>query len=557
MGRQAFSPQQPRRRSRGGGEDDGGAGEGSGGSYDDDNDEDDDDDEDDEDDASSNSSSDGSSVIEGRWERGLPLRHAMGMGVLPLRPVRRGRDDGNNGNGNINDINGGDEDPGEDGGEDDDGAPASEDGEEEEGGEDTLPSSWVVAIDSESFEHAVADLEYAAAAAHRGGGGDEIERMVVANDLPYNQRSRRDVATYPHFFRRFVERLDQPHPSQIILRSITFEGIYFDVHEGARPEDLDRLFGGTLPRHRTLEKIEFEGCFLPPRYFERFASALALTADQGTISCPPKALVLEGGVQQVSRGSRFQPVSDLVARGARVSDLALSSDGFRGLEPDEFQLVCSGLERNTNLRTLRVELARADADTLDLALAPASPLQVLHITGCKLEDAAAASLANLLTTNTALVELALTGRIGSAVDPRRLDDIAAVLETSNVTLRRFSDGTSVVWNREHCHHHLVADSRIGKCLRRNQWIHRVLQAWPNYRVPFKGMWPAVLVRADLCPTCLYRFVRRGNLPALCDAVVVAAMASHQAAGTNLNNKKKRRLASSLQGDTRRGKHFAR
>jgi hypothetical protein len=488
----------------------------------------------------------------------------MGMGVLPLRPVRRGRDDGNGNNINtINDINGGGGDPDED----------------EEEGEETSASAWVVAIDSESFEHAVADLEYAAAAAaHRGRGGVggeggvEIERMVVSSNLPYHQWSRRDVATYPHFFRRFVELLDrqhQPHPSQIILRSITFEGIYFDVHEGARPEDLDRLFGVTLPRHRTLEKIKFEGCFLPPRYFERFASALSLPTaddDEGIVtssssssssssSCPPKALVLEGGVQVGGGGSRFQPVSDLVARNARVSDLALS-DGFRGLEPDKFRRVCSGLESNTTLRTLTVELARADADTLDLALAPTSPLEILHITGCKLEDAAAAELAHPPATNTALVELALTGRIGSAVDPRRLDGIAAVLETSNFTLRRFSDGTSVVWNREHCHHHLVQDSRIGKCLRRNQWIHHVLQAWPNYRVPSKSLWPAVLLRADRCPTCVYRFVRRGNLPAVCDVVVAAAMASHQAAGTNQNNKK-RRLASSRQGNTQRGKKFAR
>jgi hypothetical protein len=183
--------------------------------------------------------------------------------------------------------------------------------------------------------------------------------------------------------------------------------------------------------------------------------------------------------------------------------------------------VCGGLQSNTILRTVTVTLFHALDDTLDLALAPESPLEVLHIEGrYVLKDGAISSLAHLLKSNTTLVELLIAGQIGRAFDEHRLDAIAVVLETSNCTLQRFSEGTSPDLGRpRYCHHHLVATSRIGTCLRRNQWMHRVRQAWPNYCVPSQALWPAVLVKADRCPTCLYRFVRRGNLLALCDAVV--------------------------------------
>jgi hypothetical protein len=275
---------------------------------------------------------------------------------------------------------------------------------------------------------------------------------------------------------------------------------------------LEELLGSTLPRHPTLQKIVFDSCCIPEAYFEMFTSSLPPSNNR---HIPLKDLTLDCGL---GPGTRIRSIADMVRRNARVSRVAVSG-GFHGLESDEFRLLCSGLGSNTNLRTLTVQLSHAGNFPLDLALAPNSSLEALHIKGSGnfSNGAAALSLANLLKTNTKLVELTFGDEVGKYRDPHRLDSIASVMETSNF-LQKFSEGTDDSRNRDKGHHHLVPDSRLGKCLRRNQWIYHVLHDWHNYRVPFQALWPTVLRRADSCPTLLYRFVRRGNLPALCDAV---------------------------------------
>jgi hypothetical protein len=222
---------------------------------------------------------------------------------------------------------------------------------------------------------------------------------------------------------------------------------------------------------------------------------------------------------------RVRSIADMVGRNARVRSLTLTAY-WPGFSPGMFQLVCSQLQHaNTHLRTLRADLSYVLRDTLDEALAPASPLEAFHITKGPLNGMVTSTLARQLRDNVHLVELALAEFVGNDGDPHRLDDIVSVMEASNFTLQRFSEGTAPDSTTEHhrgpCHHHLVQDSRIGKCLRRNVWIHRVLRDWPNYRVPSQELWPTVLHKADHCPTLLYRFVRIGNLPALCEAVVVS------------------------------------
>jgi hypothetical protein len=408
---------------------------------------------------------------------------------------------------------------------------------EDDGGDEEVSGPWVVSIRAESFEWAVADLEALA------DDEDEIEALVVAFLASRDEWSEQEVANHARHFQRFVELLDQQQPNPRVIRSIKFEDVSFDLDDALiRPHDLDRLFGSTLPLHPTLEKIEFKNCHISEAGMELFTSSLpaasATTADDEQhhnhrTPLLPKELVLRLGI---NADVHVRAVAAMVGRNARVARLALSA-GFHGLQPDEFRLVCGGLRSNTNLRTLTVTLFHALDDTLDLALAPESPLEVLHIEGrYVLKDGATSSLARLLQTNTTLVELLFAGQIGRASDEHRLDGIASVLETSNCTLQRFSEGTSPDLGRPRfCHHHLVATSRIGTCLRRNQWMHHVLQAWPNYCVPSQALWPAVLVNADRSPTCLYRFVRRGNLQALCDAVVEVSGVAGQGAGGDVND----------------------
>jgi hypothetical protein len=426
-----------------------------------------------------------------------------------------------------------------------DAEPEEEDSDDDDEAEYDDDGPWVVAIDSESIECAARDLRGARME-------DEIEHMKVATYVPREEWSRRDVRKHPIYFHRFVTRLGEQGR---VIRSIKFDNVdfvtrmevYRSDEEGGedtdeeggehsegdddssrhrrhrrrddnnidtiRQADLEELLGSTLPRHPTLEKIVFESCCIPEAYFELFTSSLPSSHDR---HIPLKDLTLDCGL---GPGTRIRSIADMVRRNARVSRLAVSG-GFHGLESDEFRLLCSGLESNTNLRTLTVRLANVGEYPLDGALAPNSPLEALHIKGGGnfSNSAAAASLAELLKTNEKLVELTLPGQIGRFRDEHRLDVIASVMETSNFTLQKFSEGR----DRDGCHHHLMMDSRIGTCLRRNRWIHHVLKDWPNYRVPFQALWPTVLHRADSCPTLLYRFVRRGNLPAVCDAVVRVA-----------------------------------
>jgi hypothetical protein len=405
---------------------------------------------------------------------------------------------------------------------------------------------WVVTIEAESFHDAVRGLEDDTTSFE-----DVVEHLVIATTHQYApaRHSRRDLLLrHPAHFRRFVTLLG--HPNRVI-RAVTFVSVNFVANtevphrrrggeeddegevgddEGEvrdddsstsrndnvtevtiREEDLEELFGSTLPRHRTLQKIEFENCHIPGAYFERFTSSLpsSIDDDDGT---PLTQLALERSID----GEAHLPyISDLLRRNARLPHLALSV-GFHGLEPDEFLAVCGGLDGNTNLRTLTIRLADVELDTLDLALAPNSPLRQLHVEAGLSDPGATTALANLLTTNGNLVELTLAEHVGRVSDERRLDAVAAAMETANCTLQKFAHGTHDALQ----HHHLLVSSRIGKCLRRNRWIHHVLQAWPNYRVPSKALWPTVLHKADGCPTLLYRFLRRGNLPAVCDVVVV-------------------------------------
>jgi hypothetical protein len=133
--------------------------------------------------------------------------------------------------------------------------------------------------------------------------GDVIERMRVATRVPRDEWSRRVARHHSHFFQRFVRLLGERGR---VVKSIQFESVEFvtriDVPPASdnehddddassnrnrnhnenetdvdtiRREDLEELFGSTLPRHATLETIAFEGCYIPEALFERFVRVVA------------------------------------------------------------------------------------------------------------------------------------------------------------------------------------------------------------------------------------------------------------------------------------------
>jgi hypothetical protein len=156
---------------------------------------------------------------------------------------------------------------------------------------------WVVKIEAASFHDAVRGLEDDTTSLE-----DVIEHLVLATTHQYApaRHSRRGLLLrHPEHFRRFVTLLGQPNR---VIRAVTFVSVNFVPHRRGggeeeeddvgelgeedddsisrndnvttevtiREEDLEELFGTTLPRHRTLQKIEFENCHIPVAYFERF-----------------------------------------------------------------------------------------------------------------------------------------------------------------------------------------------------------------------------------------------------------------------------------------------
>jgi hypothetical protein len=84
-----------------------------------------------------------------------------------------------------------------------------------------------------------------------------------------------------------------------------------------------------------------------------------------------------------------------------------------------FQLLCSGLpQRNTNLRTLTADLKHVMDDTLELALAPTSPLKALHIAKGGRNGWVAHTIGRHLQNNATLLELRYAERVGN--DPVEL-----------------------------------------------------------------------------------------------------------------------------------------
>jgi hypothetical protein len=172
-------------------------------------------------------------------------------------------------------------------------------------------------------------------------------------------------------------------------------------------------------------------------------------------------------------------------------------------------------------------LAEVLPDTLDLAVSSTSPLRSLYVRGY-LSREAVNSLATQLRTNVTLVELTISQRFPhSLCQACHFDPIADALETNNFTLLRF---VHIGYSVNTLSHAVPGgdEGRIGKCLRRNRRICRALRQLRNYHVPSTCLWPTAFEMASPLPTLLYRFLRKGNVQALCGVVAAALRISDEA-----------------------------
>jgi hypothetical protein len=128
----------------------------------------------------------------------------------------------------------------------------------------------------------------------------------------------------------------------------------------------------------------------------------------------------------------------------------------------------------------------------------------LWVTSNDFTEEGVQSLTRQLRTNTQMFELDLRGSKDDS--PASLEQaLGETVRAYNYTLRRV-----------HLNRH-----QFFPTMRRNRWIRtavRRLEPW-DYRVAPVGLWPHAFGTMSAFPTLLYRLLRRGDVDALCDAVV--------------------------------------
>jgi hypothetical protein len=328
----------------------------------------------------------------------------------------------------------------------------------------------------------------------------------------------------PDWFGRFVALLGRPDVS---IRSIHFVGFAFDgggaTAGGVRALDLERLLGSVLPVHPTLERIRFVRCAMSDAPWGLFVRSLRTTTARTGCVPPHKHLIVEGRLLDLAL---VQPLAEMVCRNVRLSGLALNSRA--GMDPEVCRLLCGGLSRNTHLHDLSIDVTDVFPGAVDGATGPASPVRSLSIGG-RFVPSSVVHLANQLKTNSRLTSLTLSSRREDAHGSssphlaarrrRRGADERYTFRIRHVSEQAMFwpdlDGGSI-----------DGAARIVTYVRRNHWIQNALAHMVNYRVPSSHLWPILLGRVSEVPTLLYRFLRRGNLEALCAVVAVRRNPKH-------------------------------
>jgi hypothetical protein len=189
-----------------------------------------------------------------------------------------------------------------------------------------------------------------------------------------------------------------------------------------------------------------------------------------------------------------------------------------GLCPDDCycRAIGQALPRNHNLRILEIMGREVRGDSLD-GFAECSSLQALVIRPDMWTPEGLALLARQMRASTALEKLPIWERCWSA-NPNDFDCLEELVRTYNYTLRVFFDTFDDwhSWRRPRPTFHRDPEARIAECLMRNARIRRGLeQLQGQCRVAPVSLVPVVLDLVGGLPTIVYRFLRRGDLMALC------------------------------------------
>jgi hypothetical protein len=338
--------------------------------------------------------------------------------------------------------------------------------------------------------------------------------------------ARRILAQHsPDRFHAFVSVLGR-RPDVVAVRSIKFVGVPFEASAALRAPDLERLLGSVLPAHPTLERIHFLYCTMPDEHWGLFVRSLGTTGSptvtgRRSATPPLKHLTVEGCLLDLAL---VQPLAEMVRRNGQLAGLTLSNPLYR-MDPDVSQLLYGGLQHNTHLRSLSIDVNDdVPPRAMECAAGPASPLESLFVEG-RLSNESAACLAAALRTNTRLASLVLSTGRGES-DAPRIAPLVDSVRRYNCTLLHVAEQVPI---RPDPARTFDGQRRIDMYLRRNRWIQTALLSHlVNYRLPSpRLLWPILLERANEVPSLLYRILRSvGNLEALCEVARAASTQSN-------------------------------
>jgi hypothetical protein len=370
--------------------------------------------------------------------------------------------------------------------------------EDEAEGESAQDESYC-AIYINDFEESLRELEEAAAAAPR----DAVLASLFVRDWTPTARNEIELHHVRRLMGRFVRFLGN---TDLIIRKLELGWLHFDPSHARYfffEDDAEKLFRDVLPNHRTIERIEFSSCTIPNRCLHWFASSVPASRTVPLRELSVTGCILEDGFMQC--------ICAMLRRNVPVEELCVDSS----VPPAECREVFDSVRSNRQLRSLSVHPREVLADTVDLAAA--APLRSLGIFGLFPPDGSA-SLALQLRTNVTLLDLyvVLDHVDGHTELVRSLEES---LRTYNFTLTSVGATCMPDPQRPGFLTAGIGD-RIPGYLRRNQRIHQGLAQLGGYRVSPAVCWPLVLEMVSGLPTLLYRFVRHGDLNALCDLLLV-------------------------------------
>jgi hypothetical protein len=363
-------------------------------------------------------------------------------------------------------------------------------------------------------------------------GGARIERLRLHLYDFMEHWDEDRVLNYPDLFRRFVARLADP---VFDLRRIDLTSVALRTDDGLRASDLERLFRDVLPHRPGLQSLQFLGCHISGQYLRLYTDALlgaaTTTADSPLPSPPPLGeLVLDfdGCGMEPLDPDCVAAISDLIRRNVPVRHVDVICR-YPGLTEDNCRLLCGGVAHNTNLQQLTLMGGIYVAGTVDPAVGPSSSLVHLDLHG-QLSNEGMASIAQQLKNNSNMEVLNFSG-IDPGYDDAHFGMLVETMEHYNYTMLGVSEWYESRDLAVPDPPRVGPGSTIERCLRRNKRIGRALQAWPEYHVPSStGLWSILFELVNQLPTLVYRFLRRRNVQALCDAAA-AAVASRASSRT--------------------------